>query len=135
MHAGACGSAVVSVTFRYNEVSLQHSLQHCRLPPSRCPHRPPSASDRLSTIVEEVKTEVVSCSDSFSFFSVLILCHLTSLILLPTQRRAPTANEQAMVCSVSRSTHGRRHTRVYYNWTWKLDDVQVLFIFSHPTHV
>ena len=35
----------------------------------------------------------------FSFFSVLILCHLTSLILLPTQDTAPTANEQAMVCS------------------------------------
>ena len=26
-----------------------------------------------------------------SFFSVLILCHLTSLILLPTQRRQPTS--------------------------------------------
>ena len=32
--------------------------------PTTCwPHRPPSASDRLSNVVEEVKTEVRACSD------------------------------------------------------------------------
>ena len=50
-----------------------------------------------------------------SFFSVLILCHLTSLILLPTQRRQPTSRPW----SAQREQINSRASSCY-NWIWMI---------------
>ena len=67
-----------------------------------------SASDRLSTIAERWSSfRSGRCARIFEF---LLRSHsVPSDISDPAADTAPTANEQVMACSVSRSTHGRRH--------------------------
>ena len=49
---------------------------------------------------------LIGCS---RLFSVLNSHSVPSDITDPAAHTAPAADKQAMVCSVSRSTHGRRH--------------------------
>ena len=85
-----------------------------------CPHRAPSTVGLRQTEYycrgDDSTSRVVL--GFLSFLSVLILCHLTPLILRPTQRRQPTDSQRAGHGLLSEQINSR--ASACYNWTWMI---------------